>query len=51
MATDSDTYFVHESVYADDPRQFTRSWFAWANSLFAELVIRTLDQQSELQVA
>lgn len=36
---------VHESVNADDPRQYTRPWFAWANSLFAELIITTLELQ------
>lgn len=30
--------FMHESYYKDDPKRFTRAWFAWANSLFGELV-------------
>ena len=30
--------FVHESYYKDDPKRFTRAWFAWANTLFGELV-------------
>ncbi|MFD0714439.1 glycoside hydrolase family 125 protein [Paenibacillus sp. GCM10027626] len=37
-ATDGDTGFMHEGFHADDPKQFTRSWFAWSNSLFAQLV-------------
>lgn len=38
VATDADTGFMHEGFHADDPSRFTRSWFAWANSLFAECV-------------
>lgn len=30
--------FMHESYFKDDPRRFTRAWFAWANTLFGELV-------------
>lgn len=31
----------HESFYADDPSQFTRPWFSWADSLCAELIYET----------
>ena len=37
-ATHAGTNFMHESFNADDPSQFTRTWFAWANSLFGELL-------------
>jgi meiotically up-regulated gene 157 (Mug157) protein len=30
--------FMHESYFKDDPRRFTRAWFAWANTLFGELL-------------
>jgi hypothetical protein len=30
--------FMHESYFKDDPKRFTRAWFAWANTLFGELV-------------
>ena len=30
--------FMHESYYKDDVSKFTRAWFAWANTLFGELV-------------
>lgn len=32
---------MHESFYADDPAQFTRPWFSWADSLCAELIYET----------
>jgi meiotically up-regulated gene 157 (Mug157) protein len=37
--TDAGTGFVHEAFDADDPAQYTRPWFAWANSLFGELML------------
>lgn len=42
--TDAQTCFMHESFHKDKPEKFTREWFSWANSLFAELVIRYLDE-------
>ena len=42
VRTDAGTGVMHESVDVDDPAKFTRPWFAWANSLFAELVLRSL---------
>ena len=38
--TDAGTKLMHESFYKHDATDFTRPWFAWANSLFAELMIR-----------
>ena len=40
VATDADTGFMHETFHKDDPKNFTRSWFAWANTLFGELVLK-----------
>jgi uncharacterized protein len=39
-ATHAGTGFMHESFHKDDPTQFTRAWFAWANTLFGELLLR-----------
>ncbi|MDE2385781.1 MAG: glycoside hydrolase family 125 protein [Alphaproteobacteria bacterium] len=39
LATDAGTGLMHESFHKDDPTTFTRPWFAWANSLFAEFVM------------
>lgn len=37
--TDAGTGFMHEAFDADDPAQYSRPWFAWANSLFGELML------------
>jgi len=33
---------MHESVHVDRPNEYTRPWFSWANSMFAELILRVL---------
>jgi meiotically up-regulated gene 157 (Mug157) protein len=38
--THAGTGFMHESFDKDDPSHFTRPWFAWANSLFGELILK-----------
>lgn len=42
MDTDANTGFMHESFWMDDALKFTRPWFAWANTLFGELVIKVV---------
>ena len=37
--TDAGTGFMHEAFDADNPADFSRPWFAWANSLFGELML------------
>ncbi|MED4122676.1 glycoside hydrolase family 125 protein [Halalkalibacterium halodurans] len=37
--THADTYFMHEGFDVDRPKQYTRSWFAWANSMFSEFLL------------
>ncbi|GLQ48453.1 hypothetical protein GCM10007862_35040 [Dyella lipolytica] len=46
--TDAGTGFMHESFDQDDPSHFTRSWFAWANTLFGELIIDVQRKHPEL---
>jgi meiotically up-regulated gene 157 (Mug157) protein len=37
--TTAGTHFLHESFHKDNPSDFTRAWFAWANTLFGELIL------------
>ena len=39
-STTAGTGLMHESFDVDDPARFSRPWFGWANSLFAEAVLR-----------
>lgn len=41
--TDADTGYLHEGFLADDPTEFTREWFTWPCSLFAEFVEKCVD--------
>jgi meiotically up-regulated gene 157 (Mug157) protein len=36
---------MHESFSKDDPRKFTRAWFAWANTMFGEFILKTLQER------
>ncbi len=47
-STHAGTGFMHESFSKDDPAKFTRSWFAWANTLFGELVLRVYERHRKL---
>lgn len=38
--TDAGTGFMHESFNMDNPEKYTRKWFAWANTLFGELLLK-----------
>jgi meiotically up-regulated gene 157 (Mug157) protein len=40
LSTTGGTGLMHESFDVDDPSRYSRDWFGWANSLFAELILR-----------
>jgi meiotically up-regulated gene 157 (Mug157) protein len=47
-ATHAGTGFMHESFYKDDATKYTRDWFAWANTLFGELIIKVAEENPRL---
>ncbi|MBY0448071.1 MAG: glycoside hydrolase family 125 protein, partial [Hyphomonadaceae bacterium] len=47
-ATHADTGFIHEAFNKDDPTQFTRPWFAWANGLFGQLIVQLARDRPQL---
>lgn len=48
VATHAGTGFMHEAFDQDDPGRFTRKWFAWANTLFGELVLKVRAERPHL---
>ena len=46
--THGGTGFMHEGFNKDDAADFTRKWFAWANTLFGELLWKTYNEKPEL---
>jgi meiotically up-regulated gene 157 (Mug157) protein len=46
--THAGTGFMHEAFDKDDPKKFTRSWFAWANTMFGELIVKLHEQRPHL---
>jgi len=46
--THGDTGFMHEAFHKDDAKRFTRRWFAWANTIFGELVLKTYKKKRHL---
>lgn len=46
----ADTGFMHESFNKNDPKKFTRSWFAWTNTLFGEFLWKVYNERPALLV-
>lgn len=46
--THGDTGFMHESFHKDDAKKFSRKWFAWANTIFGELVLKMYKEKRHL---
>lgn len=48
IASHAGTGFMHESFHKDDAKKFTRKWFAWANTLFGELILKLYEERNSL---
>jgi meiotically up-regulated gene 157 (Mug157) protein len=48
QATHGGTGFMHESFNKNDPKNFTRKWFAWANTLFGEFIWKVYQTKPHL---
>ena len=48
VASNAGTGFMHESFHKDDASKFTRKWFAWANTLFGELIVKLYHEKPDL---
>ncbi|MDP4209245.1 MAG: glycoside hydrolase family 125 protein [Bacteroidota bacterium] len=48
QATHGGTGFMHESFHKDNPAKFSRSWFAWANTIFGEFLWKVYKEKPEL---
>ncbi len=46
--THANTGFMHESFDPNDPNDFTRKWFAWANTIFGELILKIFNERKTL---
>ena len=42
------TGFMHESFHKDDAKNFTRSWFAWSNTIFGEFIWKVYKERPYL---
>lgn len=40
--------FMHEAFDKDNPNKFTRPWFAWANTIFGEFILKTYQERPYL---
>ena len=46
--THAGTGFMHEGFNKDNPKEYGRDWFAWANTLFGELILKIYKENRSL---
>lgn len=44
LSSDNNTCFIHEGIHKDNGGEYTRDWFAWANSLFSYMILKKQDK-------
>lgn len=49
VTSEAGTGYIHESINKDDSENYTRSWFAWANSLFSSFILEKAALISDIQ--
>ena len=42
------TGFMHESFFKNDAAKFTRKWFAWANTIYGEFILKVHNERPHL---
>lgn len=47
VENDAGTHLMHEGFDVDNPNDYTREWFSWANMMFCELVMDYFDIRVE----
>lgn len=40
--------FMHESFNKDNPEEYSRDWFAWANTLFGEMILKMYNEKRDV---
>lgn len=48
IKSNAGTGFMHEAFDKDDVKKFTRKWFAWANTIFGELIMEQSQKNVDL---
>ncbi|WP_242119557.1 glycoside hydrolase family 125 protein [Aestuariivivens sediminicola] len=48
MNTHNGSGFMHETFHKDDASKYSRDWFAWANTLFGELILKLYNEKPQL---
>ncbi len=46
--THAGTGFMHEGFDKDNPENYSRDWFAWANTLFGELILKIYKEDKSI---
>lgn len=46
--THAQTYFMHEAIDVNNPDNYSRPWFGWANSLFGEMIVDLLKRKPDV---